>query len=150
MQREGIESCRRTTPSCASRTQNVAAAKHQVGGVLGLANAPVPVGLIEHIGHRAQPVRVALEALVQHSRAEGVGQSLRAFVVYDKFSRVLRVETTVNDVSFFKHHRKVEHRGAAATRELAPLKKSIYSLIASRLDQCPSLGRSSASCRRTD
>lgn len=49
--------------------------------------------------------------------------------VYDKFSRVLRVETTVNDVSFFKHHRKVEHKGAPATRELAPLKKSIYSLI---------------------
>ncbi len=49
--------------------------------------------------------------------------------VYDKFSRVLRIETTVNDVSFFKHHRRVEHKGAAATRELAPLKKSIYSLI---------------------
>jgi hypothetical protein len=49
--------------------------------------------------------------------------------VYDKFSRVLRVETTVNDVSFFKHHRKVEHKGEATTRELAPLKKSIYSLI---------------------
>ena len=49
--------------------------------------------------------------------------------VYDKFSRVLRVETTVNDVSFFKHHRRVEHKGEAATRELAPLKKSIYSLI---------------------
>ena len=33
--------------------------------------------------------------------------------VYDKFSRVLRVETTVNDVSFFKHHRRVEHKGKA-------------------------------------
>ena len=33
--------------------------------------------------------------------------------VYDKFSRVLRIETTANDVSFFKHHRKVEHRGGA-------------------------------------
>ena len=49
--------------------------------------------------------------------------------VYDKFSRVLRVETTVNDVSFFKHHRRVKHKNATATRELAPLKKSIYSLI---------------------
>jgi DNA-binding transcriptional ArsR family regulator len=49
--------------------------------------------------------------------------------VYDKFSRVLRVETTVNDVSFFKHHRKVEHTGHTATRELAALKKTIYSLI---------------------
>lgn len=48
--------------------------------------------------------------------------------MYDKFQRVLRLETTVNDVSFFKHHRKVEHRNAPATRELAPLKKSIYSL----------------------
>jgi len=28
--------------------------------------------------------------------------------VYDKFSHVLRIETTINDVSFFKHHRKVE------------------------------------------
>ena len=41
--------------------------------------------------------------------------------VYDKFSRVLRVETTVNDVSFFKHHRKVEHKDRHSTRELAPL-----------------------------
>jgi hypothetical protein len=49
--------------------------------------------------------------------------------MYDKFQRVLRIETTVNDVSFFKHHRKVEHRDGPSTRELAPLKKSIYSLI---------------------
>jgi hypothetical protein len=49
--------------------------------------------------------------------------------MYDKFHRVLRIETTVNDVSFFKHHRKVEHRTGPDTRELAPLKKTIYSLI---------------------
>ena len=49
--------------------------------------------------------------------------------VYDKFSRVLRVETTVNDLVFFKHHRKVEHKDRHVTRELAPLKKTIYSLI---------------------
>jgi len=46
--------------------------------------------------------------------------------VFGKFSRVLRIETTVNDVSFFKHHRKVEHRDGRSTRELAGLKKSIY------------------------
>ena len=28
----------------------------------------------------------------------------------DKFGRVLHIETTTNEVSFFKHHRKVEHR----------------------------------------
>ncbi len=49
--------------------------------------------------------------------------------MYDKFNLVLRIETTVNDVSFFKHHRKVEHRKGPSTRELAPLKKSIYSLV---------------------
>jgi hypothetical protein len=42
---------------------------------------------------------------------------------------VLRIETTTNDVSFFKHHRKVEHRNRPPTRELASVKKSIYSLI---------------------
>ena len=49
--------------------------------------------------------------------------------MYDKFGRVLRIETTTNDVSFFKHHRKVEHRDGHSTRELAAVKKSIYSLI---------------------
>lgn len=49
--------------------------------------------------------------------------------MYDKFRRVLRIETTTNDVSFFEHHRKVEHRDGHATRELAAVKKSIYSLI---------------------
>ena len=48
--------------------------------------------------------------------------------MYDKFSRVLRIETTSNDISFFKHHRKVEHRDGHSTRELASLKKSIYSI----------------------
>ena len=48
--------------------------------------------------------------------------------MYDKFGRVLRIETTTNDVSFFKHHRNVEHRDGSITFKLAPLKKSIYSL----------------------
>ena len=49
--------------------------------------------------------------------------------MYDKLGRVLRLETTTNDVSFFKHHRKVEHDDGTTTRQFAPLKKSIYSLI---------------------
>jgi hypothetical protein len=49
--------------------------------------------------------------------------------MYDKCGIVLRIETTSNDVSFFKHHRKVEHREGPPTRTLAPVKKSIYSLI---------------------
>jgi len=49
--------------------------------------------------------------------------------IYDKFSLVLRLETTTNDVSAFKHYRKVEHRQGPATRALAPVRKTIYSLI---------------------
>lgn len=49
--------------------------------------------------------------------------------MYDKLGRILRIETTTNDVSFFKHYRKVEHRDGPTTRELAPLRKTIYSLI---------------------
>ena len=49
--------------------------------------------------------------------------------MYDKFGIILRIETTVNDVTFFKHHRKVEHRQGPSTWALAPVKKTIYSLI---------------------
>jgi len=49
--------------------------------------------------------------------------------MYDKCGIVLRIETTTNDVSFFKHHRRVEHRQGPPTRALAPVKKTIYSLI---------------------
>jgi len=48
--------------------------------------------------------------------------------MYDKFSKILRIETTTNDVSFFKHYREVEHRDGTKTMKYAPLKKNIYSL----------------------
>ena len=51
-----------------------------------------------------------------------------AIKMYDKFGLVLRIETTANNVSFFKHHRKVEQRDGTTVYKLAPLKKSIYSL----------------------
>lgn len=51
-----------------------------------------------------------------------------AVKMYDKLGRVLRVETTVNDVSFFKHHRKVEHKDGTSSFKACDLPKSIYSL----------------------
>ena len=48
--------------------------------------------------------------------------------MYDKCGLVLRIETTVNDVSFFKHHRIVLHRDGTRSFKLAPLRKAIYSL----------------------
>jgi hypothetical protein len=34
--------------------------------------------------------------------------------LYDKFGVILRIETTVNDLTFFKHYREVEHARAHA------------------------------------
>lgn len=52
--------------------------------------------------------------------------------MYDKFARVLRIETTTLDVTFFQHYRQVEHRDGTTSMGYAPMKKTIYSLGALR------------------
>ena len=101
-----------------SRQAVLAADADRVAGFLGKKVTPQ---LAQEIGSRLS-TRIEGRCIKHYMGAAGVK-------VYDKFSRVLRVETTVNDVSFFKHHRKVEHKNGHTTRELAALKKTIYSLI---------------------
>lgn len=101
-----------------SRQAVLAADAPRVAGFLGKKITPQ---LAQEIGSRLS-TRIEGRCIKHYMGSAGVK-------VYDKFARVLRIETTVNDVSFFKHHRKVEHRGRVITRELAPLKKTIYSLI---------------------
>lgn len=48
--------------------------------------------------------------------------------MYDKFGQILRVETTSNDIGFFKHYRTVEKLNGKSERKYAAMKKSIYSL----------------------
>ena len=48
--------------------------------------------------------------------------------MYDKFGQILRIETTTNDVSFFKHYREVRHDDGTSSQEEAYMKKNIYSL----------------------
>lgn len=48
--------------------------------------------------------------------------------MYDKFSRVIRIETTTNNPSEFRHYRSVEQRDSTKTNKLAPVRKYIYSL----------------------
>lgn len=50
--------------------------------------------------------------------------------IYDKFSKVLRIETTTYNVSEFRHYRSVEHRDGTKSSKLAPVKKSIYAMNA--------------------
>jgi hypothetical protein len=48
--------------------------------------------------------------------------------MYDKFGLILRIETTVNDLTFFQHYREVEQRDGQRVRKWAEMKKNIYSL----------------------
>jgi len=48
--------------------------------------------------------------------------------MYDKFRLILRIETTVVNVSFFKHYREVEHQDGTRSMAWAEMKKTIYSL----------------------
>jgi len=48
--------------------------------------------------------------------------------LYDKFNVVLRIETTVNDVSFFQQYRQVQHRDGTTSKKFAKMKRTIYSL----------------------
>ena len=50
--------------------------------------------------------------------------------LYDKFKIILRIETTVNDVSFFQQYRQVHHRDGSTSTKYAKMKKTIYSLPA--------------------
>ena len=67
-----------------------------------------------------------------HTRVEGSRLKHHmgpvAIKLYDKQALVLRIETTVNDVSFFQHHRTVEQRDGTTETKLAPLRKTLYSL----------------------
>ena len=71
-----------------------------------------------------------------HTRIEGTRikhhMGRVSIKMYDKRGIVLRVETTANDVSFFKHYRKVEHRDGTSEMKIAPVRKTIYSLPALR------------------
>lgn len=49
--------------------------------------------------------------------------------LYDKFGLMLRIETTVNDVSQFKVYREIDHRDGSKSKGNAVMKKSIYSLF---------------------
>lgn len=49
--------------------------------------------------------------------------------MYDKFGSILRIESTCNDISQFKVEREVKHRDGSVSEEMAPMKKSIYSLF---------------------
>ena len=91
-----------------------------------------PDNIATFLGHKIAPRYQGEMGNNYNIRIEGsrikhsMGKS--SIKMYDKFSKILRIETTTNDVSFFKHYREVEHRDGTKTMKYAPLKKNIYSL----------------------
>jgi len=67
-----------------------------------------------------------------HTRIEGTcikhHMGPVAIKMYNKHGIVLRIEIVVNDVSFFQHYRRVEHRDGTWEMKLAEMRKTIYSL----------------------
>jgi len=49
--------------------------------------------------------------------------------IYDKFGKILRIEVTSNDISQLKVFRDVHKRDGSIVQQIAPVKKSIYSLF---------------------
>lgn len=89
--------------------QDVLAAKHQVGGVFGLAQAPV-VGLPEYVEHRTQPLGVAVQSAVQRLGVEPVGQCLRPLEVGHTQEGVVLLD----EVDAFARHRPCQRTVAVA------------------------------------
>ena len=111
---------------------------------------PAPLGafyphLLETLIHAVKPQDIAtFLGRKLHGNYQGeVGNSLNtrllgtrirhhmgpaAIKMYDKFGRILRIEVTVNDVSFFQQRREVVHRDGEREIKWAPMQKTIGSL----------------------
>ena len=91
-----------------------------------------PDNIATFLGHKVDPRYQGEIGNNYNIRIEGsrikhsMGKS--SIKMYDKFSKILRIETTTNDVSFFRHYREVEHKDGTKSMKYASLKKNIYSL----------------------
>ena len=91
-----------------------------------------PENIATFLGHKLDPryqgeVGNNYNVRIEGSRVKHTMGSV-SIKIYDKFSKILRIETTANDISFFKHYREVVHRDGTTSYEMARLKKNIYSL----------------------
>lgn len=75
----------------------------------------------------SEEVSSLLKTTVEGTRVKHTLGSL-SIKMYDKYNRVIRIETTTNDVTVFKHYREVKHRDGSSEMKYASMLKSIYSL----------------------
>lgn len=75
----------------------------------------------------ASEVSNRLQTLIEGTRIKHtLGHT--SIKMYDKQDRILRIETTTSNVSFFKHHREVRHRDGTRETKHTSMRKTIYSL----------------------
>ena len=93
-----------------------------------------PEHITTFLGKKLSPLYQGEIGNQYHVRIEGTCvkhiMDKTSIKMYDKFAQILRIETTTNDVSFFKHYREVIHRDGSRTEKIAAMKKNIYSLTA--------------------
>ena len=75
----------------------------------------------------ASEVSNRLQTLIEGTRIKHtLGHT--SIKMYDKQDRILRIETTTSNVSFFKHHREVRHRDGTRETKHTSMRKTIYRL----------------------
>ena len=88
------------------------------------------------LGKRFSPQHEGAAESRYNARLQGArarhGLDKAGLKMCDKFGRLPRIETTVRDVSYSTHYRKVEKRHGTTVRRRASVKKTIYSLAALR------------------
>jgi hypothetical protein len=93
-----------------------------------------PEHIVRFLGKKLSPLYLGELGSQYHVRIEGTCvkhvMDKTSIKMYDKFAQILRIETTSNDISFFRHYREVIHRDGSRTEKDAAMKKSIYSLTA--------------------
>ncbi len=93
-----------------------------------------PEHIVSFLGKKLSPLYLGEVGNQYHVRIEGTCikhvMDKNSIKMYDKFGQILRIETTSNDISFFKHYREVIHRDGTQTEKIAAMKKNIYSLTA--------------------
>jgi hypothetical protein len=99
-----------------------------------LIHAVKPEDIATFLGQKLHPLYQG--ELGNHFKVRWLGTRLKhqmgpvALKLYDKFGLILRIETTVNDVSFFKQYREVVHRNGEREMTWARMRKSLFSLTA--------------------
>ena len=92
--------------------------------------------VVTFLGKRFSPQHEGAAESRYNARLQGArarhGLDKAGLKMCDKFGRLPRIETTVRDVSYSTHYRKVEKRHGTTVRRRASVKKTIYSLAALR------------------